>query len=489
MLPLWVLAPFALACGGPPVFPPAEPAPTPDQLPPALLGEAVEPDHVLTLPASEWDHSEFGQGLASTGSAFVVAAPGSTVGGKWIGGIYHYSDWPPSRDWVISGTGVNPRFGRYLLASEADLNGDGIHDVATAGPGYDYWTGFEQAMYVFMSPFEDVVPGDEPTAIIEQDEAFQLDCWIDYHLPNHRRRPAVRLVDDLDGDGGGDLVLGPFIPRLQGSVGVVSVFNGGSLTGSLVPSDAGVTLQQGSGGLCDGFGYALDAGDLDGDGATDLVVAGINDWVEIDDVLTWGVGSVWMFRGPLSGDLTPADADASISGRVFEGYLGTALEVADFNGDGIDDLLAAEVELGPASHDVDIATLLLFYGPLIGPLSANDADASMPGLRVQPADGDRLGVGDFDGDGTADLVLRSRTANELLLFYGPITGTRGPETADATLVINEQVGFGQSSVAADLDGDGYDEVIAGAPTWAPADAGQGESYGAVLIWRGGPRSR
>lgn len=78
----------------------------------------------------------------------------------------------------------------------------------------------------------------------------------------------------------------------------------------------------------------LAPGDLDGDGVDDLVVSAPGDRQAASGL----PGEVYVFRGPVRGDLTPADADYTFTGIADDGA-GSSLASGDFDGDGRPDLV------------------------------------------------------------------------------------------------------------------------------------------------------
>lgn len=129
--------------------------------------------------------------------------------------------------------------------------------------------------------------------------------------------------------------------------------------------------------------HAVSSGDLDGDGAADLLLDLMN---EARAPVAWG---------PLQGAQPVAALTDGLSERGM-------LPVGDLDGDGTDDL--AKI----VSPDERSRVVHLWYGPLAG-LSQGEADAFLVLEDVAderfPEFEDLAGLGDVNGDGFDDLAV------------------------------------------------------------------------------------
>jgi hypothetical protein len=265
---------------------------------------------------------------------------------------------------------------------------------------------------------------------------------------------SVAAGGDLNGDGLDDVIVGA---TGYDSVGAAFVVYGTtSISGNLTdhPAVSGLAAD-------DDAGYAVAGGDLTDDGSDDVVLG-----VPGEDGTYSQEGAVYVFEGPITGDLDLDDALAVVSGVDSNDYAGRALVLGDFNGDSIIDLVVGVPhgdEGGTSSGEV-----YLLNGPITADVDLDDADVTIGGDESGLYSGNALAAGDLDGDGLADLVIGVDHADSrygaTYVFWGPTTsGDLGD--ADVTLSGENSVDDSGRAVAVlpDIDGDGYDDLAVGAP--------------------------
>ncbi|MCC6491141.1 MAG: FG-GAP repeat protein [Candidatus Hydrogenedentes bacterium] len=314
---------------------------------------------------------------------------------------------------------------------------------------------------------------------------------------------------DVNGDGADDLILGA--PGAGGSTGnprageVYVVYGSAYLPGGIInlntdgaTSPVGETRILGDKGDSTAdpkgerdFGIVT-AGDVNGDGFDDIIASAR---LACPFGREWA-GSVFVFYGSaaLPGNLFNLETDRVTSQFGETRILGkgaydqtgvTTLASGDFNGDGYDD-----VAFG-TQGDRNLA--YIYYGSPTLPGCILDMNGSNNETKIT-GDGSgvggnafpsALGAGDINGDGFDDLLLGAafadtggRTdAGAVYVLYGgaALPGTtvdlRNPATSNGTThILGDDLAdsTGWSLAGGDIDGDGIDDVIVGAPSADPA---------------------
>ncbi|MBT3219570.1 MAG: hypothetical protein HN348_10810 [Proteobacteria bacterium] len=188
------------------------------------------------------------------------------------------------------------------------------------------------------------------------------------------------------------------------------------------------------------FEASIWTGDIDNDGQTDIFVG------------SGAVAGAFVAMGPIVGADEP-DFYHSIGNK--QSGCGDAVSVADFGGDG-----QLDFAVGAPMYKDETGMVVIFAGPLTA--------HSTPTVELVGDKGDWTATGhslaavDFDDDGQAELAVGSPGSMGVYLFVNP-QGDLSLDDADAFLQSEETDFAGQELWAADIDSDGVEDLIVGAP--------------------------
>jgi hypothetical protein len=404
----------------------------------------------------------FGYSVASAGDVngdgyadVIVGAYGNDDADTNAGEAYVYhgssSGLSATPDWSDQGKVANDYFG-ISVASAGDVNGDGYADVIVSAPYNDYAGSAAGEAYVYSFGVSAAV-----------------NAWAQQELTGEGTSNyfgyGVASAGDVNGDGYADVIVGG--GAYSSYTGRAYIYHGSS---SGIGSSATTTLTGETAG--DWFGFSVaSAGDVNGDGYADVIVGAYSYDSSADE------GRVYIYHGSSSGISSSAARTLTGAGTYY--YFGDSVASAgDVNGDGY-----ADVIIGAYGYSSTTGRAYIYHGSSSG-ISSSSARTLTGETASDSFSRNSVGsAGDVNGDGYDDVIVGAygnddggNSAGKAYVYHGSGTGVQAlRDWSDQGETASDQFGWGVAS-AGDVNGDGYADVIVGAPYNDGADTNAGEAY-------------
>ncbi len=410
------------------------------------------------------------QGLLDQGWAFVYLGSASGLAANAV--------------WITESGQAGALYG-VSVSTAGDINGDGYDDVLVGARNYDNGQTDEGIVRLYTGWASGVQFGAAMT--FESDQAGA----------NFGR--SVATAGDVNGDGYADFLVGAYTyDNGQADEGRVYVYRGAS---SSVPTLM-TTLEADQ--TAASFGITVGpAGDVNGDGYADVVVGAY-----LYDNGQSNEGRAFVYQGSAAGlATTPAWTGESDQANAQYGW--SVATAGDVNRDGYSDLIVGALFYANGESGEGRAFVYLGVGGVPATTHGTGVESNYQGgsMGVSVAS-----AGDVNGDGYADVIVggdRVNTHGAAYVYQGSASGI---PTSAAWMIDDHNVptdgGLGNAVAGVgDVNGDGYDDVIVGdrlrtfqqgradvflgsaaglptSPAWTVVGATTGNQYGASVAGAG-----
>ncbi len=373
----------------------------------------------------------------------------------------------------------------YAVAGGGDVNGDGFDDILI-GARYNNQAGTQAGKTYLI--FGKNTDWDQNMSLSYSDASYLGE------FPEDFSGSSLSIAGDVNGDGFDDILIASPGNDHGGNMAGKTYLIYGKETGWIWDEylhQADATFYGKANFDVSGSSVSI-SGDVNGDGFDDIIIGSGN-----------GQEAYIMF-GSTSGlmkDTNLSNADASLVGEPDSGRAGRSISTGgDVNNDGFDDILIGadlNSEGGPGFGQ-SYLVLGRDHGWSRG-LSLSNSTASFIGEAQNDNSGAVVSIaGDVNGDGFDDILIGAfnndeggSSSGQAYLFFGKRTGWEmdiSLSDADISFIGEDQgnsVGISLSGTA-DVNNDGFDDVLIGANRAGPGGSRTGCIYLAFIKSRPTP---
>jgi hypothetical protein len=392
-------------------------------------------------------------------------------------------------NWNREGKESNAHFGR-VVSSAGDRNGDGFSDIIVGAPNNDVYTYTPTGT----SPFYSFVTNQLNSGriyIFEGDFGGLVDLRDVFigNVSNLEVGSSVGAGGDINGDGYSDVVFSATkYTNGQTNEGRVYAVYGKPYGLDNVNLDVDFTYEPNIANSEYGKSVAS-VGDVNGDGLHDFIVGAPSIDNPSNPTLNDAEGGAFVYLGT-TGTFNNTPSWTSYGGQSADSMGHSVAGAGDVNGDGYSDII-----IGSPYYDqggfTDNGRVDIYLGSITG-LSLVPSWTTYGTANNQQYGSSVACAGDVNLDSYSDIIIGAKNYSDLsgtqngegaiYVYHGQ---NSGPTTTPSTVIEGNQAGaqFGFSiACAGDVNGDGFNDVVVGAPKYNNGTVGQGR----VTIYHGSP---
>ncbi|MEH2183176.1 beta strand repeat-containing protein [Nostoc sp.] len=418
-----------------------------------------------------------------------------------VSSVFNLSNLNSTNGFAINGINPDDHSGNPV-SSAGDINGDGLDDLIIGADGADPNGDSSGQTYVVFGSKKSF-GAQFYLSTLNGTSGFAINGI----KPDDLSGNSVSSAGDINGDGLDDLIIGADSASPNGitSGQTYVVFGskksfGAQFNLSTVNGTNGFTINGFN--IYDSLGNSVSsAGDINGDGIDDLIIgAPFADPNDISSGQTYVVfGSKKSFGAQFDVSTLNGTNGFAINGINEDDSLGNSVSSAgDINGDGIDDLIIGADGASP-NGDPSGQTYVVFgskksFGDQFNLSTLNGTNGfAINGINPDDRSGYSVSSsGDINGDGIDDLIIGAEYADPNGTSSGQsyvVFGSKEGFGAKLNLsTLNGTNGFAINGInpddrsgyslgsAGDINGDGIDDLIIGAPLADLNGTNSGQSY-------------